>query len=172
METEKCMWKVSILESWIENRLWNHADMNERILTWLETSVRMAFFRPEVAFRIKMFQFDGLAIIFFFLHLFIFSFSHFSYYRIHYQESWSQTRGLWRSAWWEMHYGLLCSELLVSCVYCQKQKKSKRGKVPVSPPQIQLEKFHAGFRVVPIRAPPFLLLFFSACFLSFTCFVP
>lgn len=79
VETEKCMWKVSILESWIENRLWNHADMNERILTWLETSVRMAFFRPEVAFRIKMFQFDGLAIIFFF---FICSFSHFLIFHI------------------------------------------------------------------------------------------
>lgn len=76
VETEKCMWKVSILESWIENRLWNHADMNERILTWLETSVRMAFFRPEVAFRIKMFQFDDLAIFFFF----ICSFVHFSFF--------------------------------------------------------------------------------------------
>lgn len=34
----------------------------------------MAFFRPEVAFKIKMFQFDGLAIIFFssFVHFLIF----------------------------------------------------------------------------------------------------
>lgn len=39
----------------------------------------MAFFRPEVAFRIKMFQFDGLAIIFFF---FICSFSHFLIFHI------------------------------------------------------------------------------------------
>ena len=42
------------------------------------------------------------------------------YFRLYYQESWSQTRGLWSDAWWEVYHCLFCSELLVS--FCLKSK--------------------------------------------------
>ena len=41
-------------------------------------------------------------------------------FRLYYQESWSQTRGIWSDAWWEVYHCLFGSELLVSI--CLKSK--------------------------------------------------
>ena len=39
-------------------------------------------------------------------------------FRLYYQESWSQTRGIWSDAWWEVYHCLFGAELLVS--FCLK----------------------------------------------------
>ena len=41
-------------------------------------------------------------------------------FRLYYQESWSQTRGIWSDAWWEVYHCLFSAELLVS--FCLKSK--------------------------------------------------
>ena len=41
-------------------------------------------------------------------------------FRLYYQESWSQTRGIWSDAWWEVYHCLFGAELLVSI--CLKSK--------------------------------------------------
>ena len=41
-------------------------------------------------------------------------------FRLYYQEPWSQTRGIWSDAWWEVYHCLFGAELLVS--FCLKLK--------------------------------------------------
>ena len=46
-------------------------------------------------------------------------------FRLYYQESWSQTRGIWSDAWWEVYHCLFGPELLVSICLTSKHVLAK-----------------------------------------------